>query len=62
MGSTADKIKGYANQAAGKIKEKLGRATGSGQTETRGNVQDVKGKAQVDMGKAKDAIKKSVNH
>lgn len=62
MGSTADKIKGYANQAAGKIKEKLGRATGSGQTETRGNVQDVKGKAQVGMGKAKDAIKKSVNH
>jgi uncharacterized protein YjbJ (UPF0337 family) len=61
MGSTTDKIKGYANQAAGKIKETVGRATGSGQTETRGNVQSVKGKAQVAAGKTKDAIKKAVD-
>jgi uncharacterized protein YjbJ (UPF0337 family) len=61
MGSTADKIKGYANQAAGKIKETVGRATGSGQTETQGNVQSVKGKAQVAAGKTKDAIKKAVD-
>lgn len=40
MGSTADKIKGYANQAAGKVKESIGRATGSGKTETRGNVNE----------------------
>ena len=61
MGSTADKIKGYANQAAGKVKETLGRATGSGKTETRGNVQAVKGKAQVATGKAKDTIKKATD-
>ena len=56
MSSTTDKIKGYNNQAIGKAKEKIGRATGSGQTETQGNVQSVKGKAQVAAGKAKDTV------
>jgi uncharacterized protein YjbJ (UPF0337 family) len=61
MGSTTDKIKGYANQAVGKAKEKIGHATGTGQTETQGNVQSMKGKAQVAAGKAKDAVKKAVD-
>lgn len=61
MGSTTDKIKGYANQAAGKVKEKIGRATGSGKTETSGNVQAVKGKAQVATGKTKAAVKKATD-
>jgi uncharacterized protein YjbJ (UPF0337 family) len=61
MGSTTDKIKGYANQVAGKAKEKIGRVTGSGQTETQGNVQSIKGKAQVAAGKAKDAVKRAVD-
>lgn len=61
MGSTSDKIKGYANQAAGKLKETVGRATGSGKTETSGNVQNIKGKAQVAAGKTKDAVKKAVD-
>jgi uncharacterized protein YjbJ (UPF0337 family) len=61
MSSTTDKIKGYANQAAGKVKETIGRATGSGKTETSGNVQHVKGKAQVAAGKTKDTIKKAVD-
>ncbi len=61
MGSTTDKIKGYTNQAAGKVKEKVGQATGSGKTETQGNVQSIKGKAQVAAGKAKDAVKKAVD-
>ena len=29
MGSTADKVSGVANQAAGKVKEAAGKATGS---------------------------------
>jgi uncharacterized protein YjbJ (UPF0337 family) len=61
MGSTADKIKGYANQAVGKVKETIGRATGSGKTETTGNVQNVKGKAQVATGKTKDTVKIAVD-
>jgi uncharacterized protein YjbJ (UPF0337 family) len=61
MGSTADKIKGYANQAVGKVKETVGRATGSGKTETTGNVQSIKGKAQVASGKTKDTIKKAID-
>ena len=61
MGSTTDKIKGYANQAVGNAKEKIGQATGSGKTETQGNVQSIKGKAQVATGKAKDTIKKAVD-
>jgi uncharacterized protein YjbJ (UPF0337 family) len=61
MGSTTDKIKGYANQAVGKAKEKIGQATGSGKTETQGNVQSIKGKAQVAAGKAKDTVKKAVD-
>jgi uncharacterized protein YjbJ (UPF0337 family) len=61
MGSTTDKIKGYTNQAIGKAKEKIGQATGSGPTETQGNVQSVKGKAQVAAGKAKETIKKAID-
>jgi uncharacterized protein YjbJ (UPF0337 family) len=49
-------IKGYANQAVGKAKEKIGQVTGSGKTETQGNVQSIKGKAQVATGKVKDTI------
>jgi uncharacterized protein YjbJ (UPF0337 family) len=50
MGSTTDKIKGYANQAVGNAKEKIGQAIRSGKTETQGNVQSIKGKAQVATG------------
>ena len=61
VGSTTDKTKGYANQAVGKAKEKIGQATGSGQTETQGNVQSMKGNAQVAAGKAKETIKKAID-
>lgn len=57
MSSTADKAKGYANKAAGKVKEVAGKATGNERLEAEGDLQQVKGAAQVGLGKAKDAAK-----
>ena len=36
MGSKTDKIKGYANEAAGKIKQGVGRVIGNEQMEAEG--------------------------
>ena len=44
MGSMADKIKGNTNEAIGKAKQGLGRATGSEQLEGEGAIQEIKGK------------------
>ena len=57
MGSTTDKIKGYANEAAGKVKQGIGKAIGNEQMEVEGIAQEVKGEGQKAVGKAKDAIK-----
>jgi hypothetical protein len=44
MGSTTDKVSGVANQAAGKVKETAGKATGSekleGRTQRQGRLPD----------------------
>ena len=61
MGSTSDKASGLANQAAGKVKEGLGKATGDAKLETEGAAQDAKGKVQKGIGDAKGAIKDAVN-
>jgi uncharacterized protein YjbJ (UPF0337 family) len=61
MGSTSDKVSGLANQAAGKIKEGVGKATGDAKLETEGAAQDAKGKVQKGIGDAKGAIKDAVN-
>ncbi len=61
MGSTADKVTGYANQAAGSIKEGVGKAVGSEELQVKGAVQDLKGKAQVAVGEVKEEIKKGAN-
>jgi uncharacterized protein YjbJ (UPF0337 family) len=61
MGSTSDKISGLANQAAGKVKEGVGKATGDAKLETEGAAQDAKGKVQKGIGDAKGAIKDAVN-
>ena len=47
MGSTSDKIKGYANEAAGSVKQTVGKATGSEELEMKGAAQKLKGEAQV---------------
>lgn len=61
MGSTADKVKGAANEAIGKAKQGVGEATGSDRLQGEGAVQEVKGKGQQALGDAKDATKDAVN-
>jgi uncharacterized protein YjbJ (UPF0337 family) len=61
MGSTADKIKGAANEAVGKAKQGLGEATGSDRLEGEGAAQELKGKGQNAMGDAKRATKDAAN-
>ncbi|MBB3242431.1 uncharacterized protein YjbJ (UPF0337 family) [Pseudomonas sp. Tn43] len=61
MGSTGDKVKGMANEAAGNVKQGVGKATGNERLRTEGVAQEKKGEAQQKVGKAKDAIKKGVD-
>ena len=61
MGSTADKIKGTANEAIGKAKQGIGEATGSDRLQGEGVIQEVKGKGQKAMGDAKEATKDAVD-
>ncbi|MCW8275470.1 CsbD family protein [Pseudomonas sp. PCH199] len=61
MSSTGDKVKGMANEAAGNVKQGIGKATGSDKMRAEGVVQEKKGEAQQAVGKAKDAIKKGVD-
>jgi uncharacterized protein YjbJ (UPF0337 family) len=57
MGSTADKIKGYANEAVGKAKQGVGKVVGNDRLRAKGAAQEAKGDVQKTVGKAKDAIK-----
>jgi uncharacterized protein YjbJ (UPF0337 family) len=57
MSSTVDKIKGYANEAAGKVKQGLGKAVGNDRLRVRGIAQEAKGGAQKVMGRLKGGIK-----
>jgi uncharacterized protein YjbJ (UPF0337 family) len=61
MGSTADKVKGAANEALGKAKQGIGEATGSDRLQGEGAIQEVKGKGQQALGDAKEAAKDAVN-
>ncbi|WOC14617.1 CsbD family protein [Pseudochrobactrum sp. MP213Fo] len=61
MNSTTDKIKGLANEAAGNVKQAVGKATGSDKLEAEGRVQELKGEAQQAKGKAKDAVKNVID-
>ena len=57
MGSTNDKIKGMANEAAGNIKQGVGKVVGSKKLQVEGKVQEIKGEGQQAVGAAKDAVK-----
>lgn len=57
MSSKTDQIKGFANQAVGKLKQGVGKITGSKQTQAKGAAQEVKGKGQQTMGNVKSAAK-----
>jgi uncharacterized protein YjbJ (UPF0337 family) len=61
MGSTADKVSVYANEAAGTAKKEVGKVVGSDNMQVEGGVQELKGEAQVNIGKAKDAVKDGAN-
>jgi uncharacterized protein YjbJ (UPF0337 family) len=53
----ADRIKGAAEQAKGKIKEVAGKVTGDAKLETEGKADQVKGKVQNTVGGIKDTLK-----
>jgi uncharacterized protein YjbJ (UPF0337 family) len=62
MGSTSDKLKGHANEALGKAREKIGATIGSDEMQAKGVAQTLKGKTQVGIGKAKDAVKRATDN
>lgn len=61
MSSTGDKVKGMANEAAGNVKQGVGKATNNPNLQAEGKAQERKGEAQQAIGKAKDAIKKGID-
>ncbi|RDJ20171.1 CsbD family protein [Bosea caraganae] len=61
MGSTADKIKGMANEAAGNVKQGVGKALDKPGLQAEGFAQERKGEAQQALGKTKDAVKKVID-
>jgi uncharacterized protein YjbJ (UPF0337 family) len=58
MGDRTQRLKGKANEVAGKAKAEVGYSTGSGKTEAKGVGKALKGKAQQATGKARSAVKK----
>jgi uncharacterized protein YjbJ (UPF0337 family) len=61
MGSTTDKIKGAANEAAGTVKQAVGKVVGNPNLEIEGAGQKLKGEAQGAVGNAKEAVKKVID-
>jgi uncharacterized protein YjbJ (UPF0337 family) len=61
MSSTTDKIKGTANEVAGKAKQGIGEATDNHRLKGEGEAQEVKGKGQQVVGDVKDGVKKAGN-
>jgi uncharacterized protein YjbJ (UPF0337 family) len=56
MGELVDKIKGTANEAAGKAKQAYGDATNNPDVKAEGVGQELKGKAQKAVGSVKGAL------
>jgi uncharacterized protein YjbJ (UPF0337 family) len=61
MSGNTDKAAGMANEAAGKVKQGIGKAVGSEKLQGEGAAQEVKGDAQQLKGDAKNAVKDGVN-
>ncbi|GJE54440.1 MULTISPECIES: CsbD family protein [Methylobacterium] len=57
MSSTTDKIKGTANQAAGSMKQSVGKITGNTTLQAEGHAQEAKGTTQKTVGNAKQGLK-----
>ena len=60
MSSSTDKIKGMANEAIGRMRRRLGKATGSLAMQGRGAIQEAKGKGQKALGGAKGIVRHAV--
>lgn len=65
MSGTGDKIKGMANEAAGNVKQGVGKLTGNEKLQAEGAAQELKGEAQQVQGdvknkaqEVKDSVKK----
>jgi uncharacterized protein YjbJ (UPF0337 family) len=61
MSSTTDKIAGLAKEAAGTVKQTVGKAVGSEKLQAEGIAQEAKGHVQKTAGDAKEAVKTAVN-
>lgn len=61
MSSTGDKVKGMGNEAAGNVKQGVGKATDNERLRSEGVAQERKGENQQKVGKAKDALKKGID-
>lgn len=62
MSELTDKAKGLANEAAGKVKQGIGSATGSERLQAEGAAQEAKGDAQKAVGDAKGAVKDTASN
>lgn len=61
MSSTTDKIKGVANEAAGNIKQGVGKATDNENLQAEGKTQELKGETQKTVGDAKEGVSNTIN-
>jgi uncharacterized protein YjbJ (UPF0337 family) len=61
MSGTTDKLKGLANEAAGKAKQGIGELSGSEKLQAEGAAQEAKGDAQQAVGDAKNATKDAID-
>jgi uncharacterized protein YjbJ (UPF0337 family) len=59
MGDRMQRLKGKANEAAGRTKANVGYESGRGKTEAKGVGQMLKGKTQQTVGKARSKAKKA---
>ena len=57
-----DTIKGAARDAAGSIKEGVGKATGNDRLAAEGAAERVEGKVQKGVGKVKDGARDALKH
>jgi uncharacterized protein YjbJ (UPF0337 family) len=62
MGSASDKLSGIANEAAGNVKQGVGKLTGSKKLQAKGMVQEAKGGAQRAAGAAKAGVKDAASN
>lgn len=57
----SDRIKGKADDIAGRVKRQVGEWTGDTESQAEGAAQQAKGKVQNAWGKAKDAVREAAD-